>query len=209
MYYHYINNGQGPKKLFIGGLHGNEELTSYYFLKDLKKEDFSKGQIHIVNFDKSDYISTLKKEYYESAIGKKVISLIETIEPDFYTELHCYNINHFENLTSLNRIKEKGVPPLIDIGNFILVSSVSPYIRLKYLEKETVCKTLEFPCFNKINDNFDLNESISQYNDFIKIIATVKSRKEFRKVMKDKYPKQLDLAIEYTKIIFGDHFPPF
>ena len=209
MFYHYINNGKGPKKLFIGGLHGNEGETSYYFLKNLRKEDFSKGQIYIFNFDKSDYISTLKNEYYESAIGKKVISLIESIKPDFYTELHCYNINHFENLTSLNRIKEKGVPPLIDIGNFILVSSVSPYIRLKYLEKETVCKTLEFPCFNKINNNFDLKESINRYNDFIKIIATVKSRKEFRKEMKDKYPKQLDLAIEYTKIIFGDHFPPF
>jgi len=209
MFYHYINNGKGPKKLFIGGLHGNEGETSYYFLKNLRKEDFSKGQIYIFNFDKSDYISTLKNEYYESAIGKKVISLIESIKPDFYTELHCYNINHFENLTSLNRIKEKGVPPLIDIGNFILVSSVSPYIRLKYLEKETVCKTLEFPCFNKINNNFNLKESINRYNDFIKIIATVKSRKEFRKEMKDKYPKQLDLAIEYTKIIFGDHFPPF
>lgn len=209
MYYHYIDNGQGPTKLFIGGLHGNEGETSYYFLKKLKKEDFSKGQIYIVNFDKSDYISTLKKEYYESAIGKKVISLIERIQPDFYTELHCYNINNFEKLTSINRIKTKGVPPLIGIGDFILVSSVSPHIRLNHLKKETVCKTMEFPCFDKLNNDFDLNKSINRFNDFIEIIFKAKSREEFRKEMKDKYPKQLDLAIEFTKIIFGDFFPPF
>ena len=209
MFYHYINNGKGPKKLFIGGLHGNEGETTYYFLKNLKKEYFSKGQIYIVNFDKSDYISTLKQEYYESAIGKKVISLIESIKPDFYTELHCYDINHFEKLSSVNRIKTEGVPPLIGIGDFILVSSVSPHIRLNHLRKETVCKTLEIPCFNKLEDDFDLNKSINRYNDFIKILSTVESREEFRKEMKDKYPKQLDLAIEFTKIIFGDFFPPF
>ena len=48
----------------------------------------------------------------------------------------------------------QGVPPLIDCGNFILVSSVSPLIRFKYFEKETVCKTIEIPLFN--SKHFDL-----------------------------------------------------
>jgi len=208
-YYHYINNGNGPKKLFISGVHGGEGESSFYFIKNLKKEDFYKGQIYIINFDKSKYISTLKKEFYETKIGKKIIYLIENIKPDFYTEFHCYDINNFENLTSKDRMGSEGVPPLIHIGNFILVSSVSPYIRMKYLKKETVCKTLEFPCFNKINDNFNLNDSIKTYKDFIKMIAISTSRKSFNDKMKNKYPTEYDLAIKYTKEIFGGNFLPF
>ncbi|MCC7553714.1 MAG: DUF2119 domain-containing protein [Methanobacteriaceae archaeon] len=208
-YYHYINNGRGPKKLFIGGLHGNEGKTSFHFLKDLKKEDFSNGQIFIVNFDKSEYISTLKKNYYESAIGRKVISLIKTIKPDFYIELHCYNIKNFKKLTSKDRMNFDGVPPLIDIGDFILVSSVSPYIRLKYLQRETICKTLEFPCFDKLEDNIDMKKSINRYNDFIKLLSIAKSRKNFEKEVVAKYPNESNLAIKYTKEIFGSDFPIF
>ncbi|WP_409200028.1 DUF2119 domain-containing protein [Methanobrevibacter sp. DSM 116169] len=208
-YYHYINNGKGPKKLFIGGLHGNEGNTSFYFLKNLKKEDFSKGQIYIFNFDKSDYISTLNKKYYTSAIGKKILHLIEKIQPDFYTELHCYDVKHFEKLTSPKRFDDEGIPPLIDIGEYVLVSSVSPYIRINYLKRETVCKTLEIPCFNKLNKNIDIDKSIQKYNEFFKLIKLSNSRKEFDSKMRNKYHTQYDLAIKYTKKIFGENFLPF
>ena len=64
-YFEYIDNGRGPTKLFLGGLHGNEGKTSIKFIKLLKREDLSSGQFYFYNFDKTDYISTIKKEYYE------------------------------------------------------------------------------------------------------------------------------------------------
>ena len=35
-YFRYIDNGEGPTKLFIGGLHGNEGKTSIKFIKRIK-----------------------------------------------------------------------------------------------------------------------------------------------------------------------------
>ena len=149
-YFRYIDNGKGPTKLFVGGVHGNEGVTSLKFIKRIKEEDLSPGQFYFYNFDKTDYISTIKKDYYESEIGLKILDLIEYFQPDFYTELHCYNLKNYEKLTSMERYKKTGIPPLIKLGNHVLVSSVSPLIRMTYFSTETVCKTLEFPCFEKL-----------------------------------------------------------
>ncbi|MCQ2971882.1 MAG: DUF2119 domain-containing protein [archaeon] len=156
-YFRYINRGEGPTKLIVGGLHGNEGKTSITFLKQLKPEDFSKGQIYIYNFDKSEYISTLKKEYFESEIGLKILDLIDTLKPDIYVELHCYNIKNHDKLLSDERWVSDSVPPLISLGDHILVSSVSPLIRATHFPMETVCKTLEFPCIEKLEgcEDFD------------------------------------------------------
>ena len=62
-YFRYIDNGEGPTKLFIGGLHGNEGATSIKFLKRINLDDLSHGQFYFYNFDRTDYISTIKKEY--------------------------------------------------------------------------------------------------------------------------------------------------
>lgn len=47
--------------LFIGGVHGNEGKTSLKFIKRLNIDDFSKGQFYFYNFDKTPYISTIKR----------------------------------------------------------------------------------------------------------------------------------------------------
>ena len=44
-YYRHINNGEGPVKLIIGGIHGNEGQTTINLVKLLKKTDFGPGQI--------------------------------------------------------------------------------------------------------------------------------------------------------------------
>ena len=155
-YFRYIDNGEGPVKLFVGGLHGNEGVTSLNFIKRIKEEDLSPGQY---NFDKTPYISTVDKKYYESEIGLRILDLIEYFNPDFYTELHCYNLKNYDKLTSMERYKKTGIPPLIKLGNHVLVSSVSPLIRMSYFSTETVCKTLEIPCFEKLN-----SESVEKYN---------------------------------------------
>ena len=214
-YFRYIDNGEGPTKLFIGGVHGNEGVTSLKFLKRINEEDLSSGQFYFYNFDRTPYISTIKKEYYESEIGRKILDLIEYFEPDFYTELHCYNLSNYEKLTSIERYKKTGIPPLIKLGNHVLVSSVSPLIRMTYFSTDTVCKTLEFPCFEKLTPeiiekyNFNCNLAVQTYENLLKLILKSPSRRYFEDEMLKYYKPQVDLAIQYTQKVFGNDFPPY
>lgn len=214
-YFRYIDNGNGPTKLFIGGLHGNEGKTSIRFLKRIKTEYLSSGQFYFYNFDKSRYISTIKQEYYESEIGLKILELINYFEPDFYTELHCYNLKNYNKLISMDRYKKTGIPPLIKLENHVLVSSVSPLIRLTYFSPETICKTLEFPCLEKLNneliEEFGFNKklAIESYENILILILKSPSREYFEKEMMERYAPQVNLAIEYAKKVFGEKFPPY
>ena len=214
-YFRYVDNGEGPTKLFLGGLHGNEGKTSIKFIKRIKDDDLSDGQFYFYNFDKTEYISTIKKEYYESELGQKVLNLIRYFEPDFYTELHCYNISNYGKLTSKERFKKTGVPPLIPLGNHVLVSSVSPLMRMTYFSTDTVCKTLEFPCCEKLNpgvvEKFDFDEklSVGTYEKLLKLILKSPTRQYFEAQMLKDYAPQVQLAIEYAGRVFGDDFPPY
>ena len=214
-YFRYIDNGKGPTKLFIGGVHGNEGLTSLKFIKRIKDSDLSSGQFYFYNFDKTPYISTIKKEYYESELGLKILDLINYFQPDFYTELHCYNLRNYEKLTSMERYRKTGIPPLIKLGNHVLVSSVSPLIRMTYFSTETVCKTLEFPCFEKLTpeivEKYDFNKdlAVKTYEDLLRLILKSPSREYFEKQMLIDYADQVALAVEYAKKVFGEDFPPY
>ena len=214
-YFRYIDNGKGPTKLFIGGVHGNEGLTSLKFIKRIKDSDLSPGQFYFYNFDKTPYISTIKKEYYESELGLKILNLINYFQPDFYTELHCYNLKNYERLTSMERYRKTGIPPLIKLGNHVLVSSVSPLIRMTYFSTETVCKTLEFPCFEKLTpeivEKYDFNKdlAVKTYEDLLKLILKSPSRDYFERQMLIDYADQVALAVEYARKVFGEDFPPY
>ena len=214
-YFRYIDNGKGPTKLFIGGVHGNEGLTSLRFIRRIKEEDLSPGQFYFYNFDRTPYISTIEKEYYESDLGLEILDLIEYFEPDFYTELHCYNLKNYEKLTSMERYERTGIPPLIKLGNHVLVSSVSPLIRMSYFSTNTVCKTLEIPCIEKLNPEvvekygFDEKLAVETYEKLLKLILKSPSRKHFETEMLKSYKDQVDLAIKYAKKVFGEDFPPY
>jgi len=214
-YFRYIDNGKGPTKLFIGGVHGNEGLTSLRFLQRIREEDLSPGQFYFYNFDRTPYISTIKKEYYESETGKRILDLIEYFEPDFYTELHCFNLKNYEKLTSMDRYVKTGIPPLIKLGNHVLVSSVSPLIRMTYFSTDTVCKTLEFPCLEKLTPEivnkygFNRDLAIRTYEDLLKLILRAPSRKYFEAEMLKNYRDQVDQAIRYAEKVFGKDFPPY
>ena len=214
-YFRYIDNGKGPTKLFIGGVHGNEGLTSLKFIKRIKDSDLSSGQFYFYNFDKTPYISTIKKEYSESELGLKILNLINYFQPDFYTELHCYNLKNYERLTSMERYRKTGIPPLIKLGNHVLVSSVSPLIRMTYFSTETVCKTLEFPCFEKLTpeivEKYDFNKdlAVKTYEDLLKLILKSPSRDYFERQMLIDYADQVALAVEYARKVFGEDFPPY
>ena len=212
-----VNKGNGPIKLFIGGLHGNEGKTTINILKLLIANDFSNGKNIIYNFDKTHYISTLKEEYYSSDIGKEIIAIIKKHKPDFYTEVHCYNIRNYNNLTSPKRREIQGVPPLIELKNHVLIGSVSPLIRKRYFKKEAICKTLEIPCFSEnqsnsyFDGNYNPNDKLATETslNILKLIARSKSRKEFEKEIIATYPKQVEIAKKYAKEVFGENYPPF
>ena len=219
-YFRYIDNGEGPTKLFIGGVHGDEGKDVLPLIKLLSNDDFSSGQIYIYNFDKTPYISTIHREFYQSEQGKRILDLIDYYKPDFYTELHSYNIKHFKKLTSLERLDNQGIPPLIDCGQYVLCSSVSPLIRRNHFTKENICQTLEFPSFRgedlKLSDeelfkkyDYDYNLSVKEYMSFLRLITLSKNRNDFEKrVLKD-YKKQANLALKYVKIIYGLDFPRY
>ena len=214
-YFRYIDNGKGPTKLFIGGVHGNEGVTSLKFLKRINIDDLSSGQFYFYNFDKTPYISTIKKEYYESELGLKILDLIDELKPDFYTELHCYNLKNYERLTSMERYERTGIPPLIKLGNHILVSSVSPLIRMTRFSTGTVCKTLEFPCIEKLTPEiiekyeFNMDMACRTYENLLRMILKSPSRKHFEDEISKCYRHQVDLAIEYAEKVFGSDFPPY
>ena len=219
-YFRYIDNGEGPTKLFIGGVHGDEGKDVLPLIKLLSDDDFSSGQIYIYNFDKTPYISTIHKEFYQSEQGRKILGLIDYYKPDFYTELHSYNIKHFEHLTSLERLESEGIPPLIDCGNHALCSSVSPLIRRRYFTRYDICQTLEFPAIRgddrKLSEKeleekygFNRNASIEEYMKFLRLITISKDRSEFEKLVLADYPKQVDLAIKYVKQMYDDDFPQY
>ena len=214
-YFRYIDNGEGPTKLFIGGVHGNEGVTSLKFIKRIDEEDLSPGQFYFYNFDKTKYISTIKKEYYESELGLKILDLINYFEPDFYTELHCYNLKNYDKLTSMERYNRTGIPPLIKLGNHVLVSSVSPLIRMTYFSTDTVCKTLEFPCIEKLTPDvvkefgFDKKLAVESYENLLKLILKSPSRQYFEREMLVWYKDQVDLAVQYAQMVCGDDFPPY
>ena len=214
-YFRYIDNGDGPTKLFIGGVHGNEGVTSLKFLKRINLEDLSAGQFYFYNFDRTEYISTIKKEYYESELGSRILDLITNFEPDFYTELHCYDLRNYDRLTSMERYRKTGIPPLIKLGNHILVSSVSPLIRMTYFSTDTVCKTLEFPCFEKVTpeiaEKYDFNQdlAVETYENLLKLILSSPSRQHFESEMMKKHKEQVMLAMKYAEKVFGKDFPPY
>ena len=166
-YFRYIDNGEGPTKLFIGGVHGDEGKDVLPLIKLLSDDDFSSGQIYIYNFDKTPYISTIHKEFYQSEQGRKILGLIDYYKPDFYTELHSYNIKHFNRLTSLDRLDSQWIPPLIDCGQYVLCSSVSPLIRRNHFTKENICQTLEFPSFRGEDLKLSDEELFDKYDFYI------------------------------------------
>ncbi len=200
-YYKLIDKGNGVCRLFIGGVHGKEGLSTIKALKQIKDEDVSSGRLVIHNCDESPYLSTLDPLYYKSKIGKEVLYLIDYYKPSFYVEAHCYNKKNFSKLTSLNRMSKSGVPPLIELENGVLIGSASPSIRTNIFKKEDVCITLEMPCDPDRN-------SLNVYLDVLRIFTLSRSREELINKIKELYPKQLQTAIKYAKDFFGN-YPPF
>jgi hypothetical protein len=196
-----IIKGNGPTRIFIGGVHGKEGLTTINLIKKLKDDDVKVGKLLLYNCPESNYISTLDPYYYQSPMGEKILKLIKTYKPEIYVELHCYKPRSYLKLIDQDRKSKEGVPPLIELENGVLISSVSPYLRTKVFKRNDVCITLEIPCR-------PTEKSINIYLEVMKAIASSNNRKELEDKLKIKYPAQVKTAQRYAAEFFGE-YPAF
>lgn len=200
-YFRIIHRGEHPNRLFIGGVHGKEGRSTGQALEQVSDQDVEEGRLVIYNCDDTPYLSTLKREYYQTRIGKEILYLIDYYQPQVYIELHCYKKESYNRLTSPHRRKYQGVPPLIELEKGVLIGSVSPYIRTSLFKRDDICMTLEMPC--------DAGpESLKVYVNVLKIIASSTSRKDLEERMVEVYPRQVETAKKYAQEFFGD-YPPF
>jgi hypothetical protein len=200
-YFKVIDKFKGPYRLFIGGVHGKEGLSTIKALSWISDDDVQTGQLVIYNCDESKYISTLNPLYYQSEVGKEILDLIHHYHPDMYIETHCYKNESYGRLIDPDRMSKRGVPPLIELEEKVLIGSVSPQIRTRVFNKKNVCITLEMPC----NPS---PESLRVYVNFLKIVAAARDRSDLENRLTDIYPQQVETARRYAREIFGD-YPPF
>jgi len=200
-YFKEIKKGDGPVRLFIGGVHGKEGLTTIKALSKISDDEVKNGTLTIYNFDEIPYISTLDRHYYTSKIGMEIVSIMRDLKPEMYVELHCYNSNSFEKLTELNRKERTGVPPLIHLEKGVLIGSISPYIRTSLFKEWDVCITLEIPCK-------PTKESMDIYLKVIKAVAGSNDKHELLDKLRVDYPKQVETAARYAVELYWDNYPP-
>lgn len=200
-YFKEIKKGNKPVRLFIGGVHGKEGLTTINTLSKISDDDVNGGSLTIYNFDKSQYVSTIDRHYYNTELGRKIVSIIRDLNPQMYVELHCYNSNSFEKLTDLNRKDRTGVPPLIHLEKGVLIGSISPYIRTSLFDEWDVCITLEIPCNPQ-------KEAMDTYLKVIKAVADSKDKHELLDKLRIDYSKQVEIAAKYAVELFWDNYPP-
>jgi hypothetical protein len=201
MFSRTIEKGNGPTRIFIGGVHGKEGLTTLNLIKNLKDDDVKNGNLLLYNCPESPYISTLDPLYYHTPIGVKILNLIKTHHPEIYVELHCYKPDSYLKLIDMDRKKRIGVPPLIELEHGVLISSVSPYLRTKFFKRDDVCITLEMPCR-------PTEASINVYLEIMKAIASSSNRTDLEDKLKIKYPLQIIRAQRYAAEFFGE-YPAF
>jgi len=200
-YFKEIKKGDEPVRLFIGGVHGKEGLTTIKALSKISDDEVKNGTLTIYNFDESPYISTLDRHYYTSKIGMEIVSIIRNLNPEMYMELHCYNSNSFEKLTELKRKERTGIPPLIHLEKGVLIGSISPYIRTSLFKEWDVCITLEIPCK-------PTKESMDVYLKVIKAVAGSNDKHELLDELLVDYPKQVETAARYAVELYWDNYPP-
>ncbi|WP_040682821.1 MULTISPECIES: DUF2119 domain-containing protein [Methanothermococcus] len=182
-----------PTKLFIGGLHGDEGNYTELILEDLTKEKNYKGKVIIIPklTENSKYVSTLHKEYYKTGEGKYLIDIIDKYKPNFYFELHSYSDKSYSKLTDPNRADKIGIPPFIDIGDRVLIASISPVLRNKFTQDD-FCMTIEIP-------KWKVDQSKGRVLEILKMGLDSESRREMIERLEEKYPEQVRIARYLSK----------
>lgn len=149
--YKSMGNPIRPLRLIVGGVHGRECRTTKLLLEMLTKtgKPRSGSAVVIPCLYMGKYVSTLSSNYLNTKACKRLIKIVEASKPDIYVELHCYRLSSYGSLTSLSRINVKGVPPLVEIENGVLIGSISPILKAKLNLDMPIL--IETPCGKREN----------------------------------------------------------
>ncbi len=183
-----ITLGSGdPKRLFVGGLHGDEWMHTSALLESLDAPEA--GTLVIIpKLTDRAYVSTLEDRYYESC-GRDLVAAIEEIKPAIYLELHSYR--DFYGLTDSRRIDEKGVPAYVELEDGVLIGSISPILRRRCFSVRDFCVSFEIPAGD------DRSQKLAkELLDFTKDCV---SAARFVDFLLSRYPEQGRRAIENYK----------
>ena len=203
--YRLIASVEGPTKLFVGGLHGDEGLYTAPILERLAHERICTGEAIIVPslVENSEYIGVLSPEYYRSEEGTVLLRLINKYRPPYYFELHAYSKQSYSRLTDPEREKKIGVPRFVDLGNGVLIGSIAPILRNNFTDND-FCLTLEVPkgrCRSK-----EVKENVLEV---LRIGLTKTERAEVMAELRRRYPVEIKMAEELFYRYYRNRLHPF
>lgn len=188
MFFTTLGSGE-PSRLFVGGIHGNEEATTVPVLRRFAQDvKIKKGRLILCGLSGGDpYISTLEKTYYDSETGKKLLDLIREYRPCIYLELHSYRLENHAKLTDPERKNRTGVPPFTELEEKVLIGSVSPLIRTTEFRVEDFCFTLEIPSPHS-------GEALQTALAVMRVIASSDTRDDIISKLRMQYPEAIGQA---------------
>lgn len=184
-----ISSRLGPTRLVIGGIHGKEWRATAPILKALITEGAPRSGSMVVvpqlcSIDRK-HISTLRRTFYETEEGRRLIALIGELKPQIYVELHCYRASAYTALTHPDRMKKRGVPPLVDLGSGLLIGSTSHHI-LPYLSVPGIL--LEVSCKN--------DEGREDALAILRVMRDSDTIQDAIEILRARYPEQVSRAMQ-------------
>jgi len=193
---------EGTSRLFVGGVHGKEGLSTIHAIEAAKNINVHEGYLILCNMPPSPYLSTLNPLYYLSLAGSKLIDLVMKNQPSIYLELHCYRPENYPKLTREDRKEVFGVPSLVELENGVLIGSISPFARSVFFDLDDFPFTLEVPCNPP-------SESLQTCISFMEILAGSSNRLEIMEKLKKIYPEQVERLDTYFNDYFLNFHPAF
>lgn len=193
---------KGTSRLFVGGIHGKEGLSTINALHMAENITVNNGSLLLCNFPPSPYLSTLDPLYYLSLAGSKLLNLIMKNQPEIYLELHCYHPENHAKLTRQDRKEKFGVPGLVELENGVLIGSISPLIRSTFFDLNDFPFTLEMPC----NPS---EESLQTCQEVMEIVAGSGNRQDIMEKLSRVYSQRVETLDGYFKDFSRNFHPAF
>ena len=186
--YRLVASEEGPKRLFVGGLHGDEGKYTAPILERLAKENLNAGEATIVPclVENGKYIGVLSEEYYRSSAGMNLLQLIHDYKPTYYFELHAYSERSYSKLTDSERVNKIGVPNFVDFGDGVLIGSIAPILRRKFAVHD-FCITIEVP-------KWRIKKIKQKVHEILMLGLTKTDREAIMREFRLRYPAQTKIA---------------
>jgi len=203
--YRLVASEEGPKRLFVGGLHGDEGLYTAPILERLAKENLNAGEATIVPslVENSKYVGVLSEAYYRSKAGMDLLQLIHEYKPTFYFELHAYGEQSYSKLTDSERVNKIGVPNFVDFCDGVLIGSIAPILRCKFAVHD-FCITIEVPKWR--SENEQIKEKV---HEILMLGLTKTDREGIMREFRLRYPAQTKMAETLFYQYYYNRLNPF